>query len=469
MKILLLTFITTIAFVSQAGALDIKAITAKPAAHNPQYDNKEVWPTLAGDEYFTKQKWPKARLLIWAHPGENPSRDNPRDPMDPANWIDAATGKPADALPDMDTDVILPDSDKKYSVIVRGNKVNLACRHLTVGRGANYQPAGGREMSISGNIWVRPNATLHIYRTLHMVGNSHTFIRRDWPGDGVLKKMHETGAATPAAPDVHPHRDNPWRHGGKHGGLCHFSTHDKPEGSTEIVGFVRFNDEFNIRYGTFIVGRDSRFLGGFAATKDIRKGAKFALMDGAMTGHVINCFGPHTVVHEGGALTGGLPDRPLKRDARVGLGYSNWMRVPFTGYRNPHFGWNGLSGVLSGEVVGYIAPESDAQLIVGWQRNGILGGPLKDGFDEKYADLIPKITVWVNEGTQIENVRFEDLHRGGLILPDREAFKKWKNVTFGDGCLSKDPDELLREFKGTVHRGRPRLKELPVIEKYITM
>jgi hypothetical protein len=124
---------------------------------------------------------------------------------------------------------------------------------------------------------------------------------------------------------------------------------------------------------------------------------------------------------------------------------------------------------LTGKIVGYITPGSDAQLTIGWQRNGILGGPLNDGFDEKYAELIPKITVWVNEGTQIENVRFEDLHRGGLLLPDREAFKKWKNVTFGDGCLSKDPNELLREFKGTVHRGQPELKELPVVKKYISM
>ncbi len=152
MKTTLLVLVTVFGIALPASALDIKAITAKPTADNPQYDNKEAWPMLVGDEYFLKGKWPKARLLIWAHPGENPSRSNPFDPMEPSNWINAATGKPARTIPDMDTDVILPESDKKYRVFVRGNKIDLACRHLTVGRGAEYQPAGGRAMSVFGNI-----------------------------------------------------------------------------------------------------------------------------------------------------------------------------------------------------------------------------------------------------------------------------------------------------------------------------
>lgn len=47
-----------------------------------------------------------------------PSREVPRgsDPLAPASWIDAATGKPATAAIDMDTDLILPDSDKSYKV-----------------------------------------------------------------------------------------------------------------------------------------------------------------------------------------------------------------------------------------------------------------------------------------------------------------------------------------------------------------
>lgn len=80
MKTTLFIIVTTLSFALQASALDTKSITAKPTADNPQYDNKKAWPDLVGDEYFLKQKWPKARLLIWAHPGKK------ADLLDPANW-----------------------------------------------------------------------------------------------------------------------------------------------------------------------------------------------------------------------------------------------------------------------------------------------------------------------------------------------------------------------------------------------
>ena len=101
MKNALLTLIVFSALTSSATALDIKAITAKPTADNPQYKDKKAWPDLVGDEPFLEQKWDKAeRLLIWAHPGGKQSRRSPRyDPANPTNWIDAATGKPATGRP----------------------------------------------------------------------------------------------------------------------------------------------------------------------------------------------------------------------------------------------------------------------------------------------------------------------------------------------------------------------------------
>lgn len=72
------------------------------------------------------------------------------------------------------------------------------------------------------------------------------------------------------------------------------------------------------------------------------------------------------------------------------------------------------------------------------------------------SKIVPKITVKVYDGTQLENVRFEDVHRGGIWVTDTDVFKKWKNVSFGDGCLSKDPAELLRT------------KEMPERKEYFT-
>ena len=124
MKTTLLVFVTVFGIALPASALDIKAITAKPAAENPQYENKKVWPMLAGDEYFLKQKWEKGRVYIWnvQKSIEENKRSRRRrgvaDATDPGNWIDAATGKPATELPDMNTDLILPDSETAYNCAV---------------------------------------------------------------------------------------------------------------------------------------------------------------------------------------------------------------------------------------------------------------------------------------------------------------------------------------------------------------
>ena len=203
-------------------ALDIKAITAKPTACNPQFDNKKVWPSLAGDEYFLKQKWPKARLLIWAHPDKNPTRSTPLSLLDPANWIDAATGKPSDTLPDMDTDIILPDADKPYKAIIKKGEKGFACRHMTIGRNAEFQPAGGGSLSVFGNVWLHPEGKLYVYRTLAMKGSCDTFIRRNWPEDRKLKKLHDTRTVTPFDLAIELSRNartaNPWAAGR----ICHF-------------------------------------------------------------------------------------------------------------------------------------------------------------------------------------------------------------------------------------------------------
>jgi len=63
MKTTLFVLITIFGFALPADALDLKAITSKPTADNPQFDNKEAWPDLVGDESFLKQKWDKAERL----------------------------------------------------------------------------------------------------------------------------------------------------------------------------------------------------------------------------------------------------------------------------------------------------------------------------------------------------------------------------------------------------------------------
>ena len=477
MKTALSVLIAMLGIALPAHALDLKAITSKPTADNPRFDNKKAWPMLVGDEYFTKQEWPKARVLIWGRPGEVQNRSGPKiNPMDPASWIDAATGKPASAIPDKDTDIILPEADKPYAVAM--GMQNYACRHLTIGRNAHFSVERGGNFSIFGNLWVRNKGQLTTWRNLTFAGKHDTFIRQDWPEDGKLKKLHDERLVSP----FDPKEKTPFwmQDGRKHRSITTYMVHDKPSGqSTEVIGYVRILDEVGIKSGVFIVGRDSRFVSMGPSAVSVNKGAKVVMMDGAMCCHGQNQFvNRDWGVSDGAAVTGGTPDRPLKRDAYFGLGYRNWRNLPVPEPPNrkkrpkqetavkTYYGYHGCNASVRGDLIGYPAPGSNARLVVCWQRISAGGagnwGRTDDAFKQVFPNMPPKITIWV-ESVKVENVRFDDLHRGGILTSKADIFTRWKNVTFGDGCLSKDPKELFREINP--HKG---LRQTPD-KKYTTM
>ncbi len=479
MKKTLLVIAAGFAFALPAAALDVKAITAKSTADNPQFANKKAWSMLVGDEYFPKQKWQEARLLIWGHPGKKPSRKGPKlDPKDPANWIDAASGKPAASIPDMKTDIIIPDADKPY--IVSMGLQNFACRHLTIGANAAFRVEGGGNFSIFGNVWVRDTGQLSCWRNLTFAGDADTFVRQGWPRDGKLKKLHDERLISPFDPKE---KTPPWMQDGRrHRSITTYMVHDKPAGkSTEMLGYVRSLDEVGIKSGTLIIGRMSRFVSMGPSAVSITRGAKVVLMDGAMCCHGQNQFVNRDWQVSGGAeVTGGTPDRPLKRDAYFGVGYRNWTNLPVPDPPNRkkkakpqtgpklHYGFAGSNARIQGDLIGYPAKGSDARLVVCWQRISAGGagnwGRSDEAFKKVFPNMPPKITIWV-ESARIENVRFDDLHRGGILTPKADIFKSkgWKNVTFGDACLSKDPKELIREIGG-----KKKLKQTPD-KKYTSM
>ena len=485
MKTTLFVLIASFGFALPASALDIKAITAKPTADNPQYNNKKAWPMLVGDEYFTKQKWEKKRLLIWGYPGKVQKRGGPKiDPKDPANWIDAATGKAADAIPDMNTDIIIPDADKPY-VVAMGVQ-NYACRHLTIGRNARFSVEGGGNFSIFGNVWVRNNGMLTSWRNTTFTGNLDTFLRQDWPEDGNLKKMHDERLVTPYDPKA----KNPWMEDGRRArSVATYMVHDKASGkSTEVIGYVRILDEVGIKSGSFIVGRDSRFISMGPATVAVAKGAKLILMDGAQCSHGMNQIPCRDCdVRRGGEVSGGAPDRPLRRDAYLGIGYHNWMNLPIpqqegnkkeipttAGGAKMYYGYRQYSAIINGDLIGYPAKGCDARLVVCWQRISAGGagcwGRSDEAFKKVFPNILPKIGIWISATSKLANLRFDDLHRGGLVTASMQTFKKWKNISFGDGCLSKDPNDLVRGYEAELAEmggGHPT-SPLEPKEKYTT-
>jgi len=477
-------------FAIQASALDIKAIAAKPTAANPQYGDKELWPTLVGDEYFQKQKWEESRTYIWDVEKSFASNDGSRrsrgpDGADPSNWIDAATGKAATELPDMDTDLILPDSDTPYRAALGGSDGKGSfCRHVTVGTNASFSSSGARhhQFRLFGNLWIRPGGAMWTGQgRLVFTGDKHTFLRFDWPEDGVLKKVHDQRAVSPFKVDGEIIL-TPWMANC----IGTYMGHDKAEGiSTEVIGCARLADEVGIKSGTFIVGRDSRFVTTGPSSVSVGNGAKVVLMDGAQCSHGRNQFvNRDWGVQDGAQVTGGTPDRPLQRDAYMGLGYRNWQNLPIPQREGDkplpttkagtkmYYAYGGYNAMVKGDLIGYPAPGSDARLVVCWQRisSGGAGswGRTDEAFQKVFADFIPKIGIWVNGTSNIENVRFDDLHRGGIVTAKVETIDDWKNVTFGDACLSRDPKELVRSYEAELAEqggGHP-MSTLEPKEKY---
>jgi len=486
MKKILFFIVTVCSFALPAAAMDIKAITAKLTAGNPQYKNKKVWPTLVGDEYFSKEKWEKGRTYIWnvkksLEASKGSRRRRGPDGSDPGNWIDAATGKPATELPDMNTDLILPDSETPYKAALgAADKKGAFCRHVTIGKNAAFSSWGARhhQFRLFGNLWIRSGGAMRTGQgNIVFAGDKHTFLRYDWPEDGVLKKLHDERA-------VSPYKKNgeiiktPWNSNR----IGTYMRHDKAQGvSTEVIGFARLADEVGIKSGTFIVGRDSRFVTTGPSSVSINKGARVVLMDGAQCSHGQNQFvNRDWGVQPGGQVTGGTPDRPLRHDAYMGVGYRNWMNLPIPKRPNDkkeiptmadgtklYYAYLGANAMIKGDLIGYPAKGTNSRLVVCWQRisSGGAGswGRTDDAFKEVFPRIAPKIRIEIGIDAKIENVRFDDLPRGGILTPGADIFKNWKNVSFGDACLSKDPKELIRQYN-------PRdKKQLAPEKKYISM
>jgi hypothetical protein len=486
MRKTLLVLITISSFALQASALDVKSITAKPTADNPQYGDKKTWASLVGDEYFQKEKWEKGRTYIWnvkksVEASKKSRRRGGLDGFDPSNWIDAATSKPATELPDMNTDLILPDSETPYNAALgQKDKKGAFCRHVTIGKNAKFSSWGARHhrFRLFGNLWIRPGGEMKTGQgTIVFSGDKHTFLRYDWPEDGVLRKLHNDRT-------VSPYKKNgvivktPWATNT----IGTYMAHDKAKDiSTEVLGFARMADEVGIKSGTLIIGRDSRFVTTGPSSVSINKDGKVVLMDGAQCSHGQNQFvNRDWGVSPGAQVTGGTPDRPLRRDAYMGIGYRNWMNLPIPQRQGDkkkiftmadgtklYYAYTGANAQIRGDLIGYPAKGTDARLVVGWQRisSGGAGswGRTDDTFKEVFPKIAPKIRIVIGADAKIENVRFDDLPRGGIVTPGTDIFKNWKNVSFGDACLSKDPKELIRH-----HNPRDK-KQLAPEKKYTSM
>lgn len=425
---------------------------AEATVAKPGFASRALWPCLDGKEAFTRETWePPAHLYVWAHPGESGEkggRRTPHDPWEGRHWTDAATGRPATGIEwGPTTDFLLPASATPYQVswkLPDQEKHMRTYRHLTVQPGAGWYTCGAQ---IHGNVWVKRGGSHGNHGSIAFSGTRAAFFRHD---NGDPRQTGKEGA-----------------------GVTQYISHDKAGGgSTELLGALATVDEFRVMAGTLIVGRDSRVMPGRNAVPFIRPQATLALLDGACFGKWCNQIGTVDLLCDG-TLQGGLPERPLTRDARAGFSYQNVNGTRFYPEgRKPRATGFSLETRVAPLIVGeggllrsVSAEPARARLVVGWggldatawHCDGIefrRSPPAEQERLRAACDALPKeIVIAFRPGARAEGVRFERILAGGLLLcagAERSALRDCV-LAPGDRPL---PDGLFTAIRGLDRNGR---------------
>lgn len=415
----------------------IKAAAAydQVTAADPQFKDKTLWPMLGGKEFFLGETWTKTRTLVWAKPGVNgvAKARNANDLLvtDVKNWSE--NGKPATALWDEDSDLVLPAAGTAYEVSFRDCGTRQASRHITVGRNATLNGGGdGVGRQIFGNVWIKRGGGIGSQGATSFLGKQHVFYRND--------------------------NDD-------HGNDSQYYTFGKSENrSIEFIGNAATGDEFNVEGCTVIVGQDSRLTPGRDATPKITKGGTLALMDGAFFGNWIDNFQQVDLTVQGN-VWGGLPERPLTRNAVWAVGYKNHTQAAFTNQQGTTTRYDRVVSVwltagssmkshsASGKKTGHLVLTSLGEQ-VGNLSGRALPGDWTYGFEkekgDKYPDRLERYTwfdklprgidVAIERDVTVANVEFDHLRKGGLLLADPAVLATWRGVTFGKHNHAKAPE-----------------------------
>ena len=374
---------------------------AKARADQPLYEDKALWPLLEKNAAYVIETWPKARLLVWANPGV----DGPW--AEATSWLEG--GKPASAVPDANTDVLLPAADQPY--VIKNEVGFIVCRHVTLEKGARFQGGDSHELRYFGNCWVKIGANLNI-NVAKPVGPKHVFCRND-------HRMARNPIGHPSG--------NSTENGieGNVDGHYIFVGKDK-DGSVEYLGVHHAADKIFLQGGTTIVGPDSCLMSGGWNRPVIEPAATMVLMSGAFTGQ--RDFNDGRFCEDSlrveGALQAGTIERPLTRDAVVSLNYKD--SATYTKAR-------GMIVTPSGSLSVHSKDPQLARLVFRWS-----------GVDEQIdraslminggADVSRRISVSILGRAEFDGVLFMDVDRGGIQLADVTAKAAWKHVVFGANC-----------------------------------
>jgi hypothetical protein len=367
--------------------------TAGAFAHDPKFSDRAVWPEWVEKTDFIKQDWPKARLLTWA---KTEIVRNP-DLNDPANWLE--DGKPAKTAPDENTDVVFPAGPKSYSINGEGS---CTMRHVTVEPGVRI---GLKTFVIHGNVWVKKGA---IFSQVSLRGTRNTFMRSD------------AAEANQAANKINFNRD--------------------PGTSVEWIGTWKLGDELDLFSGDFIVSPGSTFLPGDRSSQRIYPKARLILLSGS----TFQKRGTQYCMHDlqiTGELLAGTPQRPLTADCTIGLS----AKIKGAGdARLSKAGDRGLVLYKEGKITVNSTDPAKARLVL--KLNPLPASSMN--LTDEQKPLLPKgIDMILLGEANLQGVEFNDVLKGGILMPDVATAAKWKNVTLGTGN-GGTLQELLAPYKG---------------------
>jgi hypothetical protein len=399
-------------------AQDVRPSAPQPTAHDPWYSTKEVWPNLTGAERFVHQKWDKARVLVWAHPGTggqlDPNQRRSRNPIQMSyhNSLQFPVARCATPRVGMNAAAMGGDGVIPVGVDVVPLDVNAV---LTL-------------PDITGNLWLQTGERFTPVGRggARVKGGRHTFIRNDnLPPD-------------PESTD----RGVPWKRANARMilGLDIVVT-KQPGFSVEYVGNVQADDELVVWSGTAIVSENSILRPGRASCQIIGAEGTLQLQSGAYFGKGGSGRNP-VDIRVDGKIQAGSPDRPITRDAVLGICSPN--------VDEEH---HGLLVTPQGTMAVHSADPAQARLVMRW-GSGRLGTQPDD--DEKiFITLLGK--------HDLNGVLFDNIAAGGIRLKDSSQKSQWKNVFYGQHNQGA-ADALFAGFSGPTPTwagsGRDPIKDL---------
>jgi len=376
---------------------------AKAYAHAPYYADRTIWPAWVEKTDFVNQKWPKARVLFWAHAGAGGRQR--LDLADPENWR-LADGTPAKTGPDEHTDVVFPAG--RYHV---GGKKGCNCRHMTVEAGVG---AFLKTIRVYGNLWIKKGGNWH---QIHPKGSQNTFMRNDSPE--VISAANKIALNKP------------------------------PTKSIEWIGDWKLGDELDVFSGRWVVSPGSTFMPGDRSRFHIYPKATLELMSGSRFHKRDNQYWAHDMEVQGTVLAG-TPKRPLTKDATLGLCFkakgNGRGRKEKGAISNTQEGELGLLLYKEGRIAVHSVDPEKARLVIRWRGFG----EKRPGKEHEHPDIAAMphgIDMLLLGKTDFDGVEFRHVLPGGIRMPDPSVRRRWKHVTFGEGNFA-EPDKLFARYTG---------------------